>query len=52
MEGKKVEVLETNKYVQKHKGEIFKKTYINYDTLLDKKTRQEHERQLERIRSL
>ena len=50
MEGKRIEVLETNKYVQKYEGNLFSKNHINYETLLDKDTRQEHARQMERIR--
>ncbi len=50
MESNKVETLEPNKYVLKYERDLFRKNKINYANLLDKDTREEHARQMERIR--
>ena len=49
MESNKVEILEPNKYVPKYEGDLFRKNSINYANLIDKDTRKEHARQMERI---
>ncbi len=50
MESNKVKILEPNKYVLKYERDLFRKNKINYANLLDKDTREEHARQMERIR--
>ncbi len=50
MESNKVEILEPNKYVLKYERDLFRKNRINYANLIDKATRKEHARQMERIR--
>jgi len=52
MESNKVEILEPNKYVLKYEWDLFRKNSINYANLLDKDTREEHARQMKRIRQV
>ena len=52
MESNKVEILEPNKYVLKYEWDLFRKNSINYANLIDKDTREEHARQMKRIRQV
>ena len=51
MKNKKIEVLETNEFVRKHEGDIVRKniTFLEYWSMVDEETREEHERQMNRL---
>ncbi len=42
-------VIEANLFVVKHENNIFQQDQINYESMLDKQTLMEHERQMARI---
>ena len=46
---KKVRVIETNFFVEKHRDNIFQQGPLNYESMLDKQVLIEHERQMKRI---
>ena len=42
-------IIEANLFVVKHKNNIFQQDQISYESMLDKQTLMEHERQMARI---
>lgn len=49
IKSQKIEVLESNQLVEKYRGDIFRRNVVNYISMLEKKTAEEHRRQMQRI---
>ena len=47
----RISVIEANLFVVKHENNIFQQEQISYESMLDKQTLLEHERQMARILS-